>query len=212
MIIGILGTGRIARNLGDHWAKANHTVCFGSRTPQKAMDLAESVGFDSQGGSYKEASESAEILLLSIPWYAAQDTLNQCGNLEGKILIDCINPLAEDWKSLSLGFDRSAAEEIAKQHPKAHVVKAFNTISDKVIKNGACFGHQPSTAFYCGDDPLSKEKVKTLISDIGFEPIDCGNLAIARYLEPMACLFINIAIQGYGADIAFKLLQRQTDQ
>lgn len=208
MKIGLLGTGRIASQLGEKWAKAGHDIYFGSRTPQKAGDLAQTISSNTHGGSYAEAAKASDVLLLAFPWNALDETLSQCGDLKGKILIDCINPLAGDWRSLSLGFSTSAAEEIAKKVPQAHVVKAFNTISDKVMRNGATFESIPSSAFYCGDSAEAKAIVKQLISDVDFEPVDCGELKIARYLEPMACLFINVAIQGYGADIAFKLLQR----
>ncbi len=211
MKIGILGTGRIAKQLGQRWAETGYHLYFGSRTPQKAQELAISISQSARGGSYEEAAAYGDIILLAFPWSAAKDILTQCGNPEGKTVIDCINPLGDDWKSLSFGFTSSAAEEIAKLLPSAHVVKAFNTISDKVIKNGPQFNAQPSTAFYCGDDEDAKKQVAKLISDIGFEPIDCGELKNARYLEPMACLFINIACQGLGSDIAFKLLQRQND-
>ena len=45
---------------------------------------------------------------------------------------------------------------------------------------------------------------------LDFEPIDCGPLSMARYLEPLAMLWIKLAYsQGFGTDIAFRLLKRE---
>ena len=208
MNIGILGTGHIGSGLGKLWAEKGYQVCFGSRTPEKAEALAKTVGHGARSGTYGHAAEFADVLLLAFPWQACEAVLQSCGSLDGKILIDCINPLGMDYRSLTVGYDTSVAEEIAKQAPEAKVVKAFNSISDKVIRLGADFNGQKASAFYCGDDSEAKATVHELIAAIGFEPVDSGALKIARYLEPMAVLFINVAMNGYGSNIAFKLLQR----
>ena len=38
--------------------------------------------------------------------------------------------------------------------------------------------------------------------------VDCGPLAQARLLEPMAALWISLAVGGMGRDIAFRLMRR----
>ncbi|MCI0361379.1 MAG: hypothetical protein L0211_23090, partial [Planctomycetaceae bacterium] len=63
--------------------------------------------------------------------------------------------------------------------------------------------------FYCGDDPAAKDLVKRLIADLDFDPADAGPLAGARYLEPLAMLYIHLAFkQGWGSNCAFKILKR----
>ena len=63
---------------------------------------------------------------------------------------------------------------------------------------------RPSMA-YCGDDDGAKEVAATLISDVGFEPVDTGPLRIARYLEPFALLMGQLAYEGDGApEIAYR--------
>ncbi|MGH6959267.1 MAG: hypothetical protein ACREE7_02165, partial [Dongiaceae bacterium] len=60
-----------------------------------------------------------------------------------------------------------------------------------------------------GDDPRAKATALALARDLGFEPVDAGPLAMARYLEPFAMLWIKLAlIQGLGRRFAFRLLQR----
>jgi len=208
MNIGILGTGNIGSGLGKRWAESGHAVFFGSRTPEKAEALAKTIGHGALAGTYEQAAIFADVILLAFPWSACDDILSTCGALDGKILIDCINPLGKDYRSLTMGYETSTAEEIAKRVPGAKVVKAFNSISDKVIRLGADFNGQIATAFYCGDDADAKKAVHELIASIGFEPVDSGELKNARYLEPMAALFINVAMNGQGSNIAFKLLKR----
>ena len=42
--------------------------------------------------------------------------------------------------------------------------------------------------------------------DVGFEPIDAGGLASARYLEPMTMLWITMS-RSMGRQFAFKVLR-----
>jgi 8-hydroxy-5-deazaflavin:NADPH oxidoreductase len=63
--------------------------------------------------------------------------------------------------------------------------------------------------FYCGDDAQAKATVRDLIADVGLEPVDVEPLRNARYLEPLAMLWIDLAVhQKQGMDHAFKLLRR----
>lgn len=56
----------------------------------------------------------------------------------------------------------------------------------------------PPSMVYCGDEDGAKDVAATLISDIGFEPVDAGPLRIARYLEPFALLMGQLAHEGDG--------------
>ena len=48
-----------------------------------------------------------------------------------------------------------------------------------------------------------------LAEELGFEAVDCGPLSAARYLEPMAMLWIHLCVGlGRGPDFAFKIVKR----
>jgi predicted dinucleotide-binding enzyme len=47
--------------------------------------------------------------------------------------------------------------------------------------------------FLCGNDPDAKTVVSSLAVDLGFEPFDAGPLSAARFLEPLAMLWITNA-------------------
>jgi NADPH-dependent F420 reductase len=208
--LAILGTGAVGAALGTRWAQAGHTIAFGSRQPQseKVLQVVERCGSPARACANREAVSDAEAILLAVPWPVAQNTLAELGDLGGRTLIDCSNPLLADLSGIELGHTTSAAEQIAAWSPAARVVKAFNTASVRVM-NDPRFGDQQATMFYCGDDAAAKLIVRQLISDIGFDPVDAGPLASARYLEPLAMLYIHLAFkQGFGSNCAFKIMKR----
>jgi predicted dinucleotide-binding enzyme len=62
---------------------------------------------------------------------------------------------------------------------------------------------------YAGDDAAAKKVARQLATDLGFEALELGGLATARYIEPMALVWINLAlVQKMGRGIAFGLLRR----
>jgi 8-hydroxy-5-deazaflavin:NADPH oxidoreductase len=208
--IAILGTGAVGSALGARWAQAGHTIVFGSRQPhsEKVLEVVEQCGAGTQALSSAQAMADAEAILLAIPWPAAQTTLAELGDFRGRTLIDCTNPLLPDLSGIELGHSTSAAEQIAAWAPTARVVKAFNTASVRVM-NDPQFGPYPATMFYCGDDAAAKGITRQLIADVGFDPVDAGPLASARYLEPLAMLYIHLAFrQGWGSNCAFKMMKR----
>jgi NADPH-dependent F420 reductase len=208
--IAVLGTGAVGGALGFRWAQQGHEVFFGSRTPESAdiVDLVKRSGPTAQAGTCAEAVTDAAVVLLAIPWEVTRDVLSSVGNLDGKILLDCINPLTADLKDLQFGFTDSAAEKLASWFPSAIVVKAFNTLSAATMQN-AVYGDQNASMFYCADNAEAKAVVKQLTEELGFDPVDCGPLRISRHLEALAMLYVHLAIfEGWGGDCAFKMLKR----
>jgi NADPH-dependent F420 reductase len=209
MKIGTLGTGRMANKLAKLWTAKGHQVFFGSRNAHKARQLAASLGPNANGGTQAEAVAFGEVILLAVPWTAAEETLKALGPFEGKILIDMTNPIkpTEAGMQLAMGHTTSFAEEIARLVPGAKVVKAFNSIYfDNLDKPH--YGAAKAGAFFCGDDDQAKAVVTQLSRDIGFDPVDSGPLTNARLLEPLAVLWMQLAFGGNETDIAFALLRR----
>jgi len=210
MKIGIIGSGNVGSALGKIWAAKGHEVMFSSRHPDKIKALAESAGKNASFGLLAEAAKFGDVIALAVPWGQAENALKSAGSLEGKILIDCINPLKPDFSGLAVGLTTSAAEEDAKVAKGAKVVKAFNTtFAVLMASESRMFGEVSPTGFYCGDDAAAKAVVSALIRDTGLEPIDAGPLEMARYLEPLAFLMMGLAFnQKMGTNIALRLLKR----
>jgi 8-hydroxy-5-deazaflavin:NADPH oxidoreductase len=210
MNIAILGTGGVGAALGTRWAAAGHAVSFGSRAPssEKVQQLVAKCSTNACAKPLREAIAGTDAILFAVPWPAARETLAQLGDLTGRTLIDCTNPLLSDMSGIELGHVISAGEQIATWAPGANVVKAFNTASVKVMLNPQ-FGEHKATMFYCGDDAGAKLTVRQLIEDIGFDAVDAGSLTSSRYLEPLAMLYIHLAFrQGFGSNCAFKIMRR----
>ena len=211
MNIGIIGTGNMGSGLGKLWAAKGHMVFLGSRNAEKAKKVASSIGPNARGGTIAEAASFGDAVLLATPWVATADAIEAAGSLEGKILIDCTNPLkAETYFELALGHTTSGAEEIAKWARGAKVVKAFNTVFAEVIHSSPQFGTQNANVFCCGNDAGAKEVVAGLAREIGFDPVDAGPLENARYLEPVAELVIQLGrgSLGLGPNFAINLVRR----
>jgi predicted dinucleotide-binding enzyme len=208
--IAILGTGGVGAALGTRWGAAGHAVTYGSRSPQseKVQLLLARTGKSASALAPREAIAGTDAILFAVPWPAARETLNRLGDLSGRTLIDCTNPLLSDMSGIELGHVISAGEQIATWAPGASVVKAFNSASIKVMLD-PMFGDHRATMFYCGDDAAAKLTVRQLITDIGFDPVDAGSLTSSRYLEPLAMLYIHLAFrQGFGSNCAFKIMKR----
>jgi len=210
MKIGIIGSGNVGGALGSRWAKLGHEVIFGTRDPQgkDMQQLSAKSSGKTRAAALAETARESDVLLLSVPWQAAQQVVASLGDLSGKILIDASNPLLPDLSGLAVGTTTSAAEQVAAWARGAKVVKAFNTVGANIMENPAFEGHRP-VMFYCGDNTDAKQIVAKLISDLVFEPVDAGPLKQARLLEPFAMLWISLAYGGMGRDFAFELLRRR---
>ncbi len=213
MNIGIIGVSKLGSRLGQLWAAKGHQVMFGSRNLEKAKTEAANAGTASnpiQSGSYSEAVAFGDVVVIGVPWPAAIETVRAlASNLSGKTVIDTTNPVGENM-TVAIGHTTSAAEEMARAIPAAHVIKAFNTVHFAVLDNPS-FGGVRADGYYCGDESSAKHDVAQLIADAGFDPIDAGPLRNARLLEPLANLWMQLAfVNKMGTESAFKLLRHES--
>jgi len=211
--IAIIGAGNVGGTLGKAWAKTGHDIFFGVRHPKddKTRQLVQSLGNKAQAGTVAEAAAFGEVVVLATPWPATQAAVREAGNLRGKVVIDCTNPLKPDVSGLEVGFTTSGAEQVAQWAKGAKVFKAFNTTGSNNMADPVISGIR-TVMFVCGDDEAAKSVVMQLAADIGFDAVDAGKLEQARLLEPWAMLWISLAFQrGMGRDFGFALLRRGKD-
>lgn len=210
MKICILGAGNVGGTLGGGWARKGYDVFFGVPDPQdpKAQKLVKGIGDKAHVGTVAEAAKVGDVIVLATPWSVTKDAIKAAGDLTGKIIVDCTNPLKEDFSGLALGHTTSGAEQVAQWAKGAKVYKGFNQTGFNNMGNPAYDG-QRAVIFICGDDDAHKPTVLKLAADIGFEAIDAGKLDIARLLEPYAMLWIHLAnARGLGREFAFVLHRR----
>jgi predicted dinucleotide-binding enzyme len=213
MKLGIIGAGNVGGTLGTAWAqKAGHDICFGVREPQsdKTQALVRTLGGKARAGTAAEAAAFGDMIVLTVPWTAAEAAIRSMGNLNGKIILDATNPLARgpDGIALSIGHSTSAGEKVQEWAKGGSVFKTLNTTGFGNMANPA-YGGVKSVMFVAGDDAASKPKVIDLVAALGFDVIDAGPLRNARLLEAHAMLWIDLALQrGLGRDWAFARVKR----
>jgi 8-hydroxy-5-deazaflavin:NADPH oxidoreductase len=144
--------------------------------------------------------------VLCTPWQAAQDAVQSCGDLDGKVVIDATNPLSPDFSTLEVGLTSSGAEQVAGWAAGARVCKAMNQIGAPMMDHPRLPG--TPVMFVCGDDDQAKSLTAGLVGELGFEAVDAGDLNAARLLEPYALLWIHLALRrGFGTGFGFGLLR-----
>lgn len=205
--VAIIGTGKVGQAIAKGLA-GKHEVRFGSRNPAEAT-----LPSGAQAVPQKEAAAWGDVVVLAVPYSVLKETVRALGSetVRGKIVVDATNVLSPTM-DLAVGFTTSGAEELAKLLPGAKVVKAFNHVFAANMSTGHVDG-EPLTLLVAGDDPRAKETVMRLGSDIGFEPVDAGPLANARYMEPMGMHLIKLGFgQKMGTGIGYRLVRtpRQT--
>lgn len=211
MHLAIVGTGALGTALGTRLSQ-HHRVTFGSRDPdsEAARQLEAALGTKADVRLTPDAVASAEAVLLATPWPVTEAIVKGL-DLTGKIVIDGTNDVGADFLPESPTVP-SCAERLAAWLPESRVVKAFNTtgagnLVDPDYGAAAC-GVRPMMPF-CGDDAAAKRVVHDLIEDVGFEPVDAGDLVAAQTLEPLARLWMRLAYgQQRGPNVAFALLAR----
>lgn len=200
MKIGIINAGNIGGRLAKAWVQAGHEVMVskdGDRA--KLQSLLAQLGDKALVGELEEAAQFSHVLLFSVYWLRLEQVLNRLGSLEGKILIDTMNPLKvneafEHSHDLDFMQSSSTSEELQRRVPNAKVVKAFSTIPAHLLDKDAWKDSQMLPAvFFAGDDTEAKQVVAQLIQDAGFLNIDAGSLLNARLLESMGVLLHRIA-------------------
>lgn len=204
MRISIIGTGNIGGGLGRAWAAKGHAITFGVRQVDDADTVALAGEIGASVATIPEALASAEVIALATPFAAVPAVAAALPDWTGRLVIDCTNPIGPGFTLLH-GHTDSGSEAVARLLRGARVVKSFSAQGAEVLAHPVYNGVKASN-FYCGDDADAKALVKQLVEDMGFEAIDAGGLASARYLEPITMLWITMS-RTLGRDFAFKVLR-----
>jgi hypothetical protein len=194
------GTGPQGRGLAYRMALAGHTVTIGSRDAGRATDKAEEIaakigtGAAVSGAENAAAAADADVVILAVPWDGHADLVSSLAPaLGGKTVISCVNPLAfDDHGPYGLTLEESAAEEAQRLAPKAAVVGSFHHVAALTLwKTDGPISHED--ILVCGDDEEAKGVVMDLAAAVtGKRGIDAGALRLARQLEPLTAVLINV--------------------
>jgi len=214
MKVGILGSGAVATALGTGFVTLGHEVRLGSRTAgnPKTAEWAKGAHGKGSTGTFAEAASFGEVIVLATLGVATPEVIQFAGpsNFDGKVVIDTTNPLAfsaQGMPSLAIGHTTSAGEVHQQALPKAHVVKAFNTVGNSLFFRPT-LPQGPPTMYICGNDAGAKKKVEKILHDFGWANVlDIGGIECSRELESLCILWVKSAIALGDSQIAFKLLR-----
>ena len=214
MRVGILGTGEVARALGSGLVDLGYEVRFGTRDPlaDKAKALVAKVGPKATIGTFADAAQFGEIVVLATLWKGTENAIRLAGqdHLAGKVVLDTTNPLDFDKgvpPTLVVGHTDSAGEQVQRWLPKARVVKAFNIVGNAHMVHPR-FPGGPPDMFICGNDAAAKQTVLDICTAFEYPASDLGGIEMSRYLEPLAMVWIVYGFRNNTWNHAFKLLRK----
>ena len=203
--LGIIGAGSLGTALGARYAERGHAVMFGGAA--SAQVAAEELS--AKVGSNAETVAFGDVVILAVPFAAIDAALADAGPLRGRVLWSCVNALKPDYTGLAIGFDNSAAEEVARRAPGARVVAAVPPFANAIADGPLCYERDlEPTVFICGDDGAAKRTVETLVRELGAHAVDAGPLRASRLVEPAMMLAVSIAYSGVPRDVGLRLLER----
>lgn len=211
MKIGILGSGVVAKALGNGFLEAGHEVMLGSRDASKVAGWSDHAS--ARAGTFAETAAFGEVVALAVKGTVAVDAVKLAGPgvLAGKTVIDATNPIADappvnGVLQFFTGPNDSLMERLQATAPDAKFVKAFSCVGNAFMFRPKLPGGPP-TMFICGNDDAAKAQVKGILSEFGWDNEDIGKVEGARAIEPLCQLWCAPGLQRNQWTHAFKLLK-----
>ncbi|MFB7085245.1 NADPH-dependent F420 reductase [Streptomyces sp. NPDC056296] len=205
--VGILGgTGPQGRGLAVRLAAAGQRVLLGSRDTERVAwvsaevtERAQSVAADGvrarvRGGSNRDVAEAADLVVVAVPFAGHAGTLAPlAGPLTGKIVVDCVVPMAFDRQGpyvLDVP-EGSVAQQAAALLPKSTVVGAFHHLSAVLLED---LSHTlDGDVMVVGDDRAATDTVRALAGRLtGLRGVYAGRLRNARQVEALTVNLVSV--------------------
>ncbi len=210
--IGIIGSGVVAKTLGEGFLKHGYQVMLGTRNANKLAEWLNTEGGGANAGTFSEAAAFGDIVILAVKGIVAKSALDLAGveNLKGKTVIDATNPIADAAPVNGVlkyftEMNHSLMEQLQAAFPEARFVKAFNSVGSAFMVNPS-FESKP-TMFICGNNKEAKSEVKEILTQFGWETADFGMVESAGAIEALCMLWCIPGIAKNEWSHAFKLLK-----
>jgi hypothetical protein len=204
--IAVIGTGNVGGALGPQFSKLGHDIIYGSREParQDVQALVSRTSGNAVAMLPKEAAAAADIVIIAVKWAQTEVAVKSLGDLSGKIILDPTNAVRLDEAGMRHhDVMTSTAQMIQSWAPKAMVVKAFNTLGAATMADPASAGG-PMTIPIAGNDASAKAVIAGLVTGIGFEVVDMGDITAAHAIEQMLIVRGNAGTLGSPFNYHFR--------
>jgi NADPH-dependent F420 reductase len=216
------GTGEEGFGLALRLARAGHMVVIGSRSEERGAQAAERarelLGDDTpvDGTMNETAAAGAQLVFVTVP-YAGQAAIYRSIKEHvpsGRILCDTTTPLAtavggRAWQVIRPWHGSAAEQARALLGTGVRLVAGFHTVAAEPLRD---LEHPvEGDVLLCGDDDEAKGEVGALVEQIpNLRWVDVGTLSMARVVEPLTALLVNVN-RGYGLRSAgIKLVGRDS--
>ncbi|MFF3190107.1 NADPH-dependent F420 reductase [Streptomyces misionensis] len=195
-VVGVLGgTGPQGKGLAYRLARAGQKVIIGSRSADRARSAAEELGHGVEGADNAEAARRSDIVIVAVPWEGHGDTLKSlAGELAGKLVVDCVNPLGFDKKGAYAlkPEEGSAAEQAAALLPDSRVTAAFHHLSAVLLQDPE-IERIDTDVMVLGEQRADVEIVQALAGRIpGMRGVFAGRLRNAHQVESLVANLISV--------------------
>ncbi len=197
------GTGALGFGMALRLSREGVPVIIGSRSEDRAMEAAERVRervpeAAVEGAENAEAARRGPIVLLTVPFRAQSENLNNLRDAlsDEQILVDATVPLAAAVSGRAtriLGVPQGSAGQQAQEMAPdgVRVVSALHTVSAPALAD--LDQELDEDILVAGDSRDAKRQVAELIRTIrGLRPVDCGRLEAARLIEGLTPLLISV--------------------
>lgn len=193
------GTGPQGRGLARRFASAGLRVVVGSRSAERASEvagvLAEATGGRVSGASNADAAAAGDVVLVVVPWEGHGELLRELKPyLDGKVVVDCVNPLGFDKKgAYALSVEEgSASEQAAAILTGSTVVGAFHNVSAVLLEDPEVASVE-TDVLVLGDDRAATDLVQALASVVpGMRGVYGGRLRNAHQVEALTANLISV--------------------
>ena len=184
--LGIIGAGKLGTVLAQLAVKAGYTVYIaGSGDPAK---IALSIKVLIPGAVPVRVSDAiarSDIVILALP--LGQYRSLPADELQEKLVIDAMNYWWEIDGEIQELLDAPSSSEMVQSYlSTSHIVKALSHMGYHDLFDGHRAKDAPDrkAIAVAGDNQSDKRIVSNLIDDLGFTPVDIGELSTGSLLEP----------------------------
>lgn len=192
MKIAFIGIGNVGFAIANRLQKIGHEIIvahddLASESVRNALDKNNHFTVS----KVQEAIDASEIIFLATP-FSINESILKGLDFHNKPLVDCTNPVGMGI-SHGLKSEISGAEKVQEWASNAKVVKAFTIYGFENFENNDFpkYNVKP-LMMIAGNDMNSKNVIAALVTALGFESLDTGNLDQALHLEHMTLLWVKM--------------------
>jgi NADPH-dependent F420 reductase len=216
-IIG--GAGHLGGALARRWCRAGYRIVIGSRDPARAAEaaagLAPGAGGEARGATNREAAQSADIVVVCVPFASQEATLGEIrAEVRGKLVVDTTVPLMPP-KVMRVQLPQEGSAAVRAQAllgAEVTVVSAFHNVAAHRLDSDEAVD---CDVLVFGDKPDARARVVALAHAAGLRGLHAGSLANSAAAEALTSILIFInkhyAVDGAGLRITGPLIERSAD-